>query len=56
MSDAATAPATDAVTYEARLHWILFAPPIAFFAGGLVFALFNPIAAITFLCLSVAGW
>jgi len=55
MSDAATAPATDAVTYEARLHWILFAPPIAFFAGGLGFAPFNPIAAITFFCLSVAG-
>jgi uncharacterized membrane protein YdbT with pleckstrin-like domain len=54
MSDATTTPA-DAVTYEARLHWILFAPPLAFFAGGLGFAFFNPIAAIAFLCLSIVG-
>ena len=46
---------TEAVTYEARLHWILFAPPLAFFAGGIGFAFFNPLAAIAFLCLSVIG-
>ena len=54
MSEASTVP-TDGVTYEARLHWILFAPPLAFFVGGLAFIIFNPIAAITFLCLSIIG-
>jgi uncharacterized membrane protein YdbT with pleckstrin-like domain len=54
MSEASTAPA-DGVTYEARLHWILFAPPLAFFVGGLVFIIFNPLAAIAFLCLSIVG-
>jgi uncharacterized membrane protein YdbT with pleckstrin-like domain len=47
--------AKDAVTYEARLHWILFAPPLAFFAGGIGLAFFNPLVAIAFLCLSVIG-
>jgi uncharacterized membrane protein YdbT with pleckstrin-like domain len=45
----------DPVTYEARLHWILFAPPLAFFVGGLVAIIFNPLAAIAFLCLSIVG-
>ncbi len=54
MSEATGAPG-DAVTYEARLHWILFSPPLAFFAGGLVAVFFNPFAAIAFLCISVIG-
>ncbi len=54
MSEASTTPA-EGVTYEARLHWILFAPPLAFFVGGLVAVAFNPLAAIALLCLSVLG-
>lgn len=54
MSEASATPA-EGVTYEARLHWILFAPPLAFFVGGLVAIVFNPLAAIALLCLSVIG-
>jgi uncharacterized membrane protein YdbT with pleckstrin-like domain len=54
MSEATSVPG-DAVTYEARLHWILFSPPLAFFAGGLAAVFFNPFAAIAFLCISVIG-
>jgi len=37
------------VTYSARLHWILFASPLALFGAGLVAILFHPLSAIALL-------
>jgi uncharacterized membrane protein YdbT with pleckstrin-like domain len=41
--------------YRARLHWIVFAPPLALFMAGLVAAAFQPITAIVLLLASVAA-
>jgi uncharacterized membrane protein YdbT with pleckstrin-like domain len=43
------------VTYRARLHWMLFAPPVAMFAAGLVSAFFQPPAAIALLLFSIVA-
>lgn len=52
---ASGAPAAEDVTYEARLHPVLFAPPVAFFAAGLAAVIFNPFAAIALLLFSVVA-
>ena len=41
--------------YEARLHWIVFAPPLVLFAAGLGAAIFQPVTAIVLLLASVAA-
>lgn len=49
------APSEEGVTYEARLHWIIFAPPIAFFLAGIGAVIFNPLAAIGLLLFSIVA-
>ena len=41
--------------YRARLHWIIFGPPLIFFAGGLVAIPFHTIAAIGLLLVSIVA-
>ena len=43
------------VTYRARLHWIIFGPPLIFFVGGLVAVPFHTIAAIGLLLVSIVA-
>ena len=43
------------VAYRARLHWIIFGPPLIFFAGGLVSIPFHTIAAIGLLLVSIVA-
>ncbi len=47
--------ADESVTYEAHLHWVVFVPPVALFAAGLVAIAFHTIAAIALLLASVAA-
>lgn len=50
-----TSISQDGVTHEAALHWVIFAPPLAFFAAGIAAVAFNPLAAIGLLLVSVAA-
>ena len=54
MSDA-KAPAEEGVTYEAQLHWVIFAPPLVIFLAGIVAIVFNPLAAIGLLLVSIVA-
>lgn len=49
MRDTAAAYGSEAVTYEARLHWILFVPPLLMVGAGLTAIVFNVLAAIALL-------
>jgi uncharacterized membrane protein YdbT with pleckstrin-like domain len=55
MTVAREASTEEAPVYQARLHWIIFAPPIALFAAGAVAAVFQPVTAIVLLLASIAA-
>jgi uncharacterized membrane protein YdbT with pleckstrin-like domain len=54
MSETKT-PVEEKVTYEARLHWVIFGAPLALFVAGLAIIPFNPLGAIGLLLASVAA-
>lgn len=54
MSDAKV-PSEEGVTYAAQLHWVIFGPPIVIFVGGIVAIVFNPLAAIGLLLVSIVA-
>jgi uncharacterized membrane protein YdbT with pleckstrin-like domain len=43
------------VTYEARLHWVIFGAPLVLFIGGLGLIAFNPFGAIGLLLASIVA-
>ena len=49
------APSEEDISYEAQLHPIILAPPLAIFAGGIGSIFFNPIAAIALLLFSIVA-
>ena len=55
MSDFQPLQNGETVTYQARLHWILFAPPLALFVGGLAMIGWQPRSAIGLLLASAVA-
>jgi uncharacterized membrane protein YdbT with pleckstrin-like domain len=55
MSDGGVHRPDEGVTYEAQLHWFVFAPPLSLFAAGLVAIAFQPMAAVAFLLASIVA-
>src|SRR3954447_1402194 len=55
MSDFEPLQSAETVTYRARLHWILFAPPLALFIGGLAMIGWQPRSAIGLLLASAVA-
>ena len=54
MSETKT-PVAEDVTYEARLHWVIFGAPLVLFVGGLAIIPLNAIGAIGLLLASVVA-
>ena len=54
MSETKT-PTEEDITYEARLHWVIFGAPLAIFVGGLVAIPFNVMGAIGLLLASIVA-
>ncbi len=48
-------PVEEDVTYEARLHWVIFGAPLAIFIGGLVAIPFHVMGAIGLLLASIVA-
>jgi uncharacterized membrane protein YdbT with pleckstrin-like domain len=54
MSETKT-PVAEGITYEARLHWVIFGAPLVLFVGGLAIIPFNAMGAIGLLLASIVA-